>query len=172
MPIRIPPMKHIIMTQQNAVNLSTQGTYILAVGTENPDPYTNVTNVRNGSIIRQIILQIDFANTSTADNVDAIDWYVWFNINGAQTKPSNTNPNASHLKNQIFHQDGALLPVKNWTNVGFQYAPVAKWRVVINIPRTYQQINLGDTIELVMTSQINAANMSYKITAIYKEIYP
>lgn len=168
---KIPPMKHIVQNYYTGVNLSTQTVTILAVGTENPDPYTNVTNVRNGSIIRQIILQFDWiSNTPTSP--DSIDWYVWFNINGAQTRPTNTNPNLSHLKNQIFHQDGTITRGVQSTAVATVYPTSKSWRVVINLPRGYQQVNLGDQIEFVMTSSVNGTVSDYKLTAIYKEIFP
>lgn len=172
MVIHIPPHKHIIQNYQNALNLSTQTIIVLAVGTENPDPYTNATNVRNGSLVRQLILQFEWLAAENGGQPDAIDWYVWFNINGAQTRPSNTFPNGSHLKNQIFHQDGTMSRSSSITNVGYTWVPVNKWRLVIDIPRSYQQINLGDQIEFVMTTQTNIAGSDYKLTCIYKEIFP
>lgn len=164
-------MKHIIQNYNTAQNLSTQTVVTLAVGTENPDPYTNVTNVRNGSIIRQIIIQFEWFKNNLSTN-DAIDWYVWFNINGAQTRPTNTNPNASHLKNQIFHQDGGIFMITQGSAIGVTQVTPRAWRIVINLPRGYQQVNLGDAIEFVMTTQINDATSAYKLTAIYKEIFP
>lgn len=166
-------MKHIIATQQNHQNFST-GTgayYVLAVGTENPDPYTNATNVRNGSIIRAITIQFDVSSKMQSD-VDAIDWYVGFNIAGQQTMPDPTAVNASKIKNQIFHQDGALFEAAQITAAGFGNCPRAVFRVTIAVPRAYQQINLGDQIELHMKSQYNAGTITYRLLAVYKEIFP
>lgn len=166
-------MKHVVQVYATAQNLSAAGNGVtLAVGTENPDPYTNVTNVRNGSIIRQIILQIDWLKFENSQYHESYEWYVWFNINGAQTQPDPQSTNASHLKNQIFHQDGTICAVVQATAVGLLTPREHKWRVVINIPRAYQQLNVGDKIELVHRTVNATADSDYRIVAIYKEIFP
>lgn len=170
---KIPPHKHIVQVYQTAQNISAAGNGVtLAVGTLNPDPYTNVTNVRNGSIIRQIHLQIDVLWQDSAAHHDSYEWYVWFNINGAQTQPDPQSTNASHLKNQIIHQDGRITSNVVFSSVGIFEPRVSRWRLVINIPRWAQQLNDGDKIELVHRNAVNAAIVDYRIVAIYKEIYP
>lgn len=167
-------MKHIIQVYQNQQNISATGNGVtLAVGTENPDPYTNPTNVRNGSIIRQITLQIDVCESDyTATQHDTYEWYVWFNVNGAQTQPDAQSTNASHLKNQIIHQDGCIMEQIGYTAAGVVPIPVSKWRLVINVPRWAQQLNVGDKIELVHRTSVATAHVNYRIVAIYKEIFP
>lgn len=171
----IPPHKHIIQNTNSAVAGATTQTQVLAVGTENPDPYTNPTNVRNGSIIRSIELQIDMMmNAGTASTfTDFVDWYLWYNINGAQSAPSPYNVNASHLKNQVFHMDGCMFETLS-TGIAYSsgYTQTRTWRVRIHIPRGYQTIQLGDQIELKYYRSGSPANFDIKVTAIYKEIYP
>lgn len=171
----IPPMKHVIQNYNTSVNLNAGGTnvVILAQGTENPDPYTNSVAVRNGSIVTSMTFQIEWTNYSSLTAAgDAIDFYIWFNIAGAQTRPNPTAINVSKLKNQVFHQDGSLMRCSAATQVAFQYPPVSKWRFTISIPKAYQQINFGDQIEICYVTQANNAFSDFKLTCIYKEIFP
>lgn len=168
----IPPLKHVIQSSQIGVNTGASDLVIdLAEGVENPDPYANFTNVRNGSLIKQMHIMVDY-DDSNVNTPIVSDWYVWFNINGAQTRPVAANTNASHLKNQIFHQDGALTSLTQATSVGVTDHLIAKWRLVINIPRAFQQINLGDKIQFVFRNNNNTTLNNLKLLVIYKEIFP
>lgn len=166
----IPPLKHVIDDQVLGGNFSTTQVLTLAQGTVNPNSYTTPLQVRNGSIIRQIILQIDFQGGSTSANF--MDWYVWFNIAGAQARPNPNSVNISAIKNQVFHQDGCLYALISFTAVSVVAPNINKWRVVIDIPKSFQQINENDAIELVWITSNNNAQDNIKIKAIYKEIFP
>lgn len=164
----IPPLKHIV----ESLILSEAGNVTraidLAVGTLNPDPYTNANNVRNGSIIRQLIVEIDAAVAAgTINEQSALDWYVWFNIAGSQTVVSPTLLNASTTKNQVFKQDGSLIEHTQSGGVWLH-----KWRLVIDIPRSYQQINDLDKIQFVYRWFGADSVHDLKYRFIYKEIFP
>lgn len=169
----MPPLKHVVDRVGLGVNLFTTTAIDLAIGTLNPDPIAagGENKVRAGSILTSIILQLDYDEFS--NSVQALmDWYVWYNIAGVQglADPSAVNP--SLTKNQIFHQDGAMSFLDQRTSIGVIDHHMNSWRVQINIPKQYRQINDGDKIQLVIKSNINAATQSYKIKAIYKEYYP
>lgn len=169
----IPPLKHIIDQVATGQNASTVQSFDLAVGTLNPDPYTSANNVRNGSIITAMIIELDVADQGLVSGSFNFDWYVWFNIAGAQTI---VNPaggvNISKTKNQIFHQDGSMDTRIVFTSAS-GFAPwVHKWRTVISIPRSYQQINDLDKIQFVYVSSNNTATLNLKLRVIYKEIFP
>lgn len=172
--VRIPPMKHVYQyfsaTPQNISAITIQD---LAIGTLNPDPYTSVGNqVRPGSIIKAITLQIDVAISDGATHHDGFEWYIWFNVNGAQTVPDPQAVNTSHLKNQVIHQDGCVFDYTVLTAIGVVPPNTAKWRLVINLPKWAQQVNQGDKISIVYRNTVNAAVADLRITAIYKEIFP
>lgn len=170
---RIPPLKHVINGYANNVNLSTTTIFDLAVGVLNPDSYTTAVNVRNGSIIRNLNVAIDWLTGDVPGTEhDSFDWYIWFNVNGAQTVANPQTVNASHLKNQIFHQDGTISCVQEATAVGFSNANVSKWRLNIAVPRWAQQLNDGDKIQLVMITTKNATISDYRFQVIYKEVFP
>lgn len=175
----IPPMKHVLddIFTIAAGTVSDQ-VVNLAVGTLNPDPYTTNNAVRNGSKVGDIKLMLDIYSTKPYDANLAIifDWYVGFNINGAQSMPAPNAVGNSHLKNQIFHQDQGVIPLAG--AVGSPADSVAnnelaKWRVKIGIPTQYRQINEGDVIEFHI---IKAANVTpgtvVKLKAIYTEYFP
>lgn len=106
------------------------------------------------------------------NSVDYFDWYVWFNVGGTQTRPNAGTVNSSTLKNQIFHQDGAIAVNGQLTAVGTYEPWINKWRVEINVPRQWQQVNENDVIELVILGGNNGAATSTKCKVIYKEIFP
>lgn len=167
-----PPLKHVIDSDALGEAGGAVKTIDLAIGTENPDPYTNANNVRNGSIVRQIVAQIDWVN-SNSSQVSMFDWYCWFNIAGAQGVVTPLGGvNSSNTKNQVFHQDGALQVNMQATGVGIAAANVAKWRLVINIPRGFQTINRNDKIQFVYYCSDTSANNNTKWRFIYKEIFP
>lgn len=171
MVLRIPPMKHVVEGFPIGDTGAAVKTIDIAVGTENPDPYTNPTNVRNGSLITAITCQIDF--DATLVSTVGFDWYVWFNIAGAQAV---VNPaggvNISKTKNQIFHQDGGIQDTIADTAAAITNVGIMKWRLTINIPKSYQQINFGDKIQFVYYSTVGGGANNLKYRFIYKEIYP
>lgn len=170
---KIPPHKHIVQTMQTGLNLSANNTLIIAKGVLNPDPFANSNNVRAGSIIKKITIALDWVNYAETVQADSFEWYVWFNVNGAQTQPDPTTTNASHLKNQIIHQDGTFQYYQGATVPNsFNMLPVNKWRIVINVPRWAQQLNDGDQLEIVVRTLQNNGGSVLRSCVIYKEIYP
>lgn len=167
-------MKHVIQTYANNQNISAITAIDLAIGTLNPDPYANPGNqVRPGSIITALNVQIDWLQGGgSVSHDDSFEWYVWFNVNGAQTVPDPQNTNLSHLKNQIFHQDGAISSREFYTGVGIEIPQVSKWRLVLRVPKWAQQVNEGDKISIVFRSAVASTTSAYRITVIYKEIFP
>lgn len=144
----------------------------LAVGTINPNSYTTQAQCRNGSKVTKLTLQLDIVDDSIVSVVDYYDWYVWFNIGGTQTRPTANAINSSTLKNQVFHIDGTVTDQIVFTAAGFGQPWKNSWRVEINIPRAWQQVNENDVIELVVLGGPNTAHSSVKVKCIYKEIFP
>lgn len=110
---------------------------------------------------------------NNVNSIEYIDWYVWFNIGGTQSRPfPDVTVDTSNLRNQIFHQDGTIAFNTDATFVGF--VPIWKnsWRLELNVPRAWQQLNENDKLELVIGGGANAANIYIKVKIIYKEIYP
>lgn len=173
----MPPLKHVIDQQSVATNLNAASLVIpIAVGTVNPNSYTTPTQVRHGSKVTRLTLQLDFSDLLTSGSVGGaqnfMDWYVWFNVGGTQARPNPNSVNISTLKNQIFHQDGTIFTLFQSTAVGYAVPWKNSWRVDISIPRSYQQVNENDVIELVINSSVNAASSCVKVKVIYKEIFP
>lgn len=171
----MPPQKHIIDSGATSVTSSTQTLLEIAKGVMNPDPFTNPTNVRAGSIIGQLTVQLDVVLDRTIfGNYDALyfDWYVGYNINGSQTMPTADNVMGSagaDLLNQVFHQDGCIFSFADTTTTAEQ--TVKSWRLNIDIPKAWKKVNRGDTINLYF--KFNAAIKSWvKIRVIYKEYFP
>lgn len=167
----IPPLKHVIDQVVMGANMSTVQNFPIAQGTVNPNSYTTAYQVRNGSIIRTITLELDYQD-GVVNASNTFDWYIWFNIGGAQARPNPNSVNISVIKNQIFHQDGALYKIGFSTGVGLYPVDTKKWRLVIQVPRSFQQVNENDTIEFVYINSNNNATADLKAKVIYKEIFP
>lgn len=167
----IPPLKHVVENTNTGANVSTVQTFDICEGVINPNPYTTATNVRNGSLVKNISIEVDFFDYSIATIY--FDFYVWFNINGTQTV---VNPaggvNISHTKNQVFHQGGSMIANAQATAVGVYAGNPIKFRFNLAIPKSWQQVNEGDKIQFVFVSSQNSNTSSIKFRAIYKEIFP
>lgn len=172
----MPPMKHILDDRFGAPDAgNTTKTIDLAVGTLNPDPYANNNAVKAGSIISTIVIQLEFGlYTGVADNAqfDYLDWYVWFNVAGSQTVPAPDNVGNSDLKNQVFHQDGAILMSSTASATTPARGSWAKWNLVIKVPKWARQLNKDDKIQLNYKFQSTAATHFGKLKAIYVEYFP
>lgn len=167
----IPPLKHVVDDLLVNGNISAvPQVFPIAVGTVNPNSYVTPQQVRNGSIIGALTLQIDITD-SQVNSLDTIDWYVWFNIGGTQPRPNPGATNASTLKNQIFHQDGCMALNTDLAAGSFQN--IAKsWRTTVLVPKMYRQLNENDVIEFVAQGGAAGAFTSIKFRCIYKEIFP
>lgn len=172
---RMPPQKHVIDTGSTTVTSTSKTSIELVKGVLNPDYTANPTNVRVGSIVTGIMIQLDVC-MDTADfqaNPVYFDWYVNYNIDGQQTSalPNPGSVGPSDLMNQIFHEDGALIPMNTSASVGAINARMNTWRLYLRIPKSYQKIMRGDIIQLVFKFD-SAVKMWLKGKFIYKEIFP
>lgn len=167
----MPPQKHIIDSGVVNQSSATQTRLILAKGVINPDPFTNPTDCRAGSILGAMTIQLDFVLDKGTINLQPqyVDWGIAYNINDAQTIPNMDVVGNSHLMNQVFHLDGGMLEIPAATNTGF--FPCMTWRVTIKIPKAWSKINEGDTISLYYKMVLNSITW-VKIKAIYKEYFP
>lgn len=166
------PIKHVIDRTYGPINVSaTPQVIAFAVGTVNPNSYSNDTQVRNGCLISKVTIELDLIDTQT-NSLDFYDWYVWFNIGGVQSRPQANLVNSSTLKNQVFHQDGCLVYNAQSTASGFYIPWKNSWRIELSIPRGFQQINENDALEIVIFGGPNATSLIVKAKVIYKEIFP
>lgn len=170
-----PPLKHVLddLLVIPAGNVTDQ-VVILAKGTLNPTYYTNNNQVRNGSIITSMNILIDFYITDALNDADfalLYDWYIGFNINGAQTMPNPNSVGSTPLQSQIFHQDGGVFPLTTASATAFPGVQLI--RLNLKIPKMWHQVNENDQIELHVIKSIQASNkLNCKIKVIYKEIFP
>lgn len=164
-----PPIKHIV--NSNALGqASGANTVIIAKGVLNPDPYTNNTDVKAANKIFGVTVQIDYTPAQNAPVGDYLfDWYIGFNINGAQPMPTVGNTGASHINSQIFHEDGAIQQ-----NGAVTASTVGKtWRFRLALPKSWSSFNDGDQLEFhYLTAGPASAAHDIKWKFIFKEIYP
>lgn len=171
------PIKHILDdTVINEAGAAVR-TINLVQGVTAADPYAAAqSQVNAGSaVIRQILLMlevsVDQALAESSGFQDRFDWYIWFNVAGAQAAPDPRTAGQYDLKNQIFHMGHALLAGASvaTTNMGNTAMGRASWEVKINIPTWAQKINKDDTIELKYVHSDAAANKWLKMKAIFME---
>lgn len=168
----MPPLKHIVQAQNTLANISVTPQVIqIAVGTVNPNSYTTQAQVRHGSLVKKLTIQLDIIDTAVA-GVDYFDWYVWFNIGGVQARQAPNNLNPSVTKNQVFHMDGCVNYTIQSTAVGITSAWKHSWRVEVQVPPAFQRVNENDVIELVILGGANGGYTITKANIIYKEIFP
>jgi len=168
-----PPRKHVIDASNSYAGNAGVQNIDLVVGAINPDPVANFTNVKAFNIVPHIDLMLEIIRTTISTPTNCpVDWYIWFNINGAQTAPTPGTTMGSVLVNQVFHEDQALL-VQPGAVGDTGFAQKAAWHVPIRVPRSWRTINQGDKIQVKVSSPGGASdNFKYKIKAIYKEYYP
>lgn len=168
------PIKHIlndfVQLEAGAVTRNIP----LVRGVTAADPYGAAqSQVNAGSaVVTFIDIQLEFmidATVASGTAIDYLDFYIWFNIAGAQTRPTPFTEGQSDLKNQIIHQGQALMP----TVVLATAVPVTNQRAIfhipLKIPKWAQKINKDDQIELVYQWVQNAANHDLKLKAIFME---
>lgn len=172
------PIKHILDDFVNNEAGGVTRSINLVTGINNANPYDTVqSRVNAGSaIVRQIHLMVTWRRNYTAvagaSAVSQLDWYVWFNIAGAQTRPTPNAAGSNDLKNQIFHQDCALLGQNEGagvTDLSKDSEAHGTWNVTINVPKWAQKINMDDNIELVYLLSDASANVIVKMKAIFME---
>lgn len=169
----IPPQKHVIDSGSTTVTSTTKSTFEIVKGVLNPDYTANPSNVRVGSIVTGIMLQIDVCQDVADTNANPVymDWYVSYNIDSGQSLPNPGAVGSSDLMGQIFHEDGCLIPINTASASGALNSMPKSWRTYVSIPRSYSKIMRGDVIQFVFKFD-TAVKMWMKVKAIYKEIYP
>lgn len=172
------PIKHILDdTVTDEAGAVVRAIHIVQ-GVTAADPYNAVqSQVNAGSaIVKRVHLMLEFAiNESiagTAGVMDRLDWYIWFNIAGAQAAPDPRTSGQFDTKNQIFHMGSALLGQRTAGSVGNDgsYKGFVVYDLIVNIPTWAQKINKDDTIDLIYVHSDSAANKWLKMKAIFMEI--
>lgn len=169
----IPPQKHVIDTGATSITSTTKSTIECVKGVLNPDYTANPSNVRVGSIVTGIMIEMDVAADIASINANPVyfDWYVGYNIDGAQTQPNPGSVGSSDLMGQVFHEDGALFPLNSAVQTAAGTIKLATWRTYVSIPKGYQKLMRGDIINIVFKFD-TAVKFWLKAKIIYKEIYP
>lgn len=164
----MPPQKHIVESDALGEAGNVSRDIDIVIGAINPDPFTNLNQVKAGSYVQALSVEMDY-NCDTppaAANPAVLEWFIWYNINGAQTPPTPLLVGQSHLKNQVFMQGGGL-----FTNADARRA--ASFRFMLRIPKAYQMINDGDKITLrYKYIQGTPDNFDTRWKFIYKEYFP
>lgn len=147
----LPPRKHVVDKGpvQVASNVTQSDTVIL--GTINPIPYTNPTNIATDSRVYSVQFMLDVCAQPPATDATngKIDWFLGFNINGAQTLPAPDNVGQSTIQNQIFHQDFTLNPLPAATSNALQ-PRIYSWRINLKIPKAWVRFGQGDQIQFAI----------------------
>lgn len=171
----MPPQKHVIDPGATSVTSTSKTSLELVKGVLNPDYTANPTNVRVGSVVRGITVQIDVTPDEGSFNANPLyfDWYLGYNIDGQQTAqlPNPGSVGSSDLMNQVFHEDGSLILLPTAAQLAGQFLKLNSWRLRINIPASYQKIMRGDQIQLWFKFD-TAIKCWIKVKAIYYEIFP
>lgn len=170
------PIKHILDDTVTDEAGAVVRTINIAQGITNADPYNvaqSQVNAGSAIVTKLLIMMEVFQNCSIActNALDRFDYYLWFNVAGAQTAPDPRTAGQSDLKNQIFHMGHALLGGNTVaaTNIGTTPTSRASWSMVVNIPKWAQKINKDDTIELKYVHSDSAANKWIKLKVIFME---
>lgn len=165
-----PPVKHVVQSNLLGTGNANNQTITIAVGTLNPDPYTNTTNIKNANKIYAVAIQLDWNNAAGGAIGDYIlDWYIGFNINGGQSMPVPGSIGASHISNQVFIQDGAIKTQGATTASNIP----SVWRTILKLPKSWQTFNEGDELQFKYTISGPAGGLhDLKWAFIYKEFYP
>lgn len=170
------PIKHILDDTVTDEAGAVVRTINLVQGVTNADPYGAAqSQVNAGSaVIKQILLMLEVSTNgaiAALSTLDRFDWYVWFNVAGAQAAPDPRTAGQFDLKNQIFHMGHALIGTITIAGNSMVNAAMgrASWEVKINIPTWAQKINKDDTIELKYVHSDANANKWLKLKAIFME---
>lgn len=171
----MPPQKHVIDSGPTSFTTAAKTSLELVKGVLNPDYSANPTNVRVGSIVTGMLIQIDVCpdEGSFQANPLMFDWYICYNIDGQQTAqlPNPGLVGSSDLMGQIFHEDGSIIMLPTAAQLAGQFLKLNSWRLYVHIPKGYQKLMRGDLIQLVFKTDA-AIKCWIKVKVIYKEIYP
>lgn len=173
------PIKHVINDVQASKAGNAQYAITLVQGVTNADPYAAAQSQVNAGAAVITHIEADFTvwvdqQVNAAASIwSDFNWYIWFNIAGAQTRPVSFSVGTSDLKNQVFVQGqgklgNALAAVTRGDTL--TTAAFKDFHLSLNIPRWAQKINKDDKIEFVIDFTGNAAAIhNVKVQAIFKE---
>lgn len=171
------PIKHIlddtVVDEAGAVVRSIG----LVFGVTAADPYGAAqSQVNAGSaVVTSIQMMLSWfidnkVNASTL-TYDRLDWYIWYNIAGAQARPDPRTAGQFDLKNQIMHMGSAILGANTAANANGNAQQVGRvdYDFYFKVPKWAQKINKDDVIELVYVFSDAAAVHTTKLKAIFME---
>lgn len=170
------PIKHVLDDLVTSEAGGALRTIVLARGVTAADPYGAAqSQVNAGSAVittMHVMLEFLINNQAVASGVvyDALDWYIWFNVAGAQTRPTANAVGQSDLKNQVFRQGHSLMGASTVTTSQFARYSRVVYEFDIKIPTWAQKINKDDQIELNYLFSDAAATHFTKMKVIFKEI--
>lgn len=150
-------VKHIVDSSTIGSNLSLGNNAVTIVEAVDNPVIANTFDAATGSIIKAVHFEI---NVSSISGVQVLDWYLQFLPAGQTTNPNPTAVGSDNLKDYIFHQGMEMLTTGTPSKkIGF-----------IKIPKKWQKLHRGDSIEIVYRSRLNlGANDCFCFKAIYLE---
>lgn len=172
------PIKHVlddVLTNKAGV---AQYTINLVKGVTLADPYGAAqSEVNAGSAVithieLEVAVWIDATSVSPTVWWDDFFCYIWFNIAGAQTKPTGYSVGTNDLKSQVFWQHWGKLGTANGvaSNYGAASESIRFFHISLQIPKAYQTINKDDQIQFVIDWPTQAAAIhNMRLQAIFKE---
>lgn len=173
------PIKHVIdtgLTDVNGTNYSGNALALVKGVAPSPDPYAVPQNQVNAgsAIVSHLKIWMDLwinnkTTASTGALANLVDFYIWFNIAGGQTRPSPQSIGTSDLKNQVFHTGSTILGSSAVTSNQLNIADYVRYEIDLVIPKWAQKINKDDQIELVTMNDHADLTFNMKLKVIFME---
>lgn len=181
------PLKHVVDVSNLDQAIDTTQIFALVIGTDNPAPSTNPSNITSGNVVTHIEIEVAFGldqggfTDATSGNMCRLNWELFFNIGNAQTTPTPGLVGNNSLRNQVLHEDHHVFqpiavntsgaPVNYITYVPrFDHSHV---NLSFNVPRSWQRFLNGDRLNLAYRYDWHGGAEligQTKLKAVYKEI--
>lgn len=164
--------KHVVDSGPISIAAATIQQFTLALGTINPIPYTNPTNVGVDSKVKSIKFMLDVMPnpTSTNASVQTLDWYINVAINGQTGFPNPGATGNAVINNEILHEEQALLS-RPAVSSNAMYPRPLTWRLKLHIADSWSKFGQGDQIQFaIISSSADAYTIKYK--CIFTEVLP
>lgn len=171
------PIKHIVdLTVTDEAGAAIRQ-YPLVKGYTAADPYNSLGYPVNGgsSIVTHLDIELNawINNKTTTSTIltDKFNWFIWFNVSGAQTPPDPRNVTASDLKNQVLHQGIGILGAGVTAATLMTNAKMGLYNIHLSLklPKWAQAINKDDVIEFVYYFGDSVAVHNVSLQCIFKE---
>lgn len=173
------PIKHVLNDAKLSQAGNAQYHITLVQGVTNADPYGAAQSQVNAGAAIVTHLSLSFTVWIDPQTVPCatscfqdFNWYIWFNVAGAQTRPVSYSVGTNDLKNQVFVQGRGKLSgvMAATTNLIAGSEIIRNFDVEVNIPKWAQKINKDDVIEFVIDFTGDAAaNHNVVVQGIFKE---